>query len=590
MPRARPKAKKKAPSHSRLAGELARVDHQLLGQAERLKGQIKRWERIKKNGDSTERAHAEQELAVLCETVGRIRFASFGHHDEGHLAGLRDTWQKFGGVAKEEPEKVEKARKSGGPGSRGGKGYYTVSGKWRYGEKPEKKPKEKPVETLTFDQFCVKRGVSSEPPSFPSSHRGSRHVSGASKRSMSRRVGANLADWQKQRDTLKAEYTRLVEAGKVRPPTRIERLIRTAQGNPDNSAVQAARRILGKQGIDWETQDGPAGVEKAGLAGPVYLRKGKVKGHYRTVGGKRVWVKQHEREGKKKKGEEHSLSRYLQEGKHFHITMENRKGHSLRSLTIIETNHRVLSYGTEPAPGQVAIQVYRGSRSPIRYTVAMDKVLDRVAIEEAGEILGDVTELEYEEIPAPGPQLFAWRLERFEDKIGQAKKEHGLVVSRETGQTIVQKAGAYTEEGGHHIAYSDTQMMMMHGKVMTHNHPSGYSLSDADLVFMLLSGLSEIRAVGCLPGPDGERYVYIARPPDRGNSVPYDPSNRMLRSRREALWRMMDEADELIRSELWGKINEDGMTREEADFEHSHRVSQLFAEQTGCYYERRRIE
>ena len=51
---------------------------------------------------------------------------------------------------------------------------------------------------------------------------------------------------------MRQEYEAAVEAGDVRPPTRIERLKATANGHPDNASVQAARRILSKQGIPWE--------------------------------------------------------------------------------------------------------------------------------------------------------------------------------------------------------------------------------------------------------------------------------------------------------------------------------------------------
>ena len=56
-----------------------------------------------------------------------------------------------------------------------------------------------------------------------------------------------------KRKAARAEYRKLVESGKVRTPTAMEKRLHTAQGDPSNKAVQAARRALAKRGIDWRT-------------------------------------------------------------------------------------------------------------------------------------------------------------------------------------------------------------------------------------------------------------------------------------------------------------------------------------------------
>ncbi len=55
-----------------------------------------------------------------------------------------------------------------------------------------------------------------------------------------------------KREELRKEYWQKVENGELRPPTRNEKLISTANGNPDNECVIAARRLLEKKGIDWQ--------------------------------------------------------------------------------------------------------------------------------------------------------------------------------------------------------------------------------------------------------------------------------------------------------------------------------------------------
>jgi hypothetical protein len=64
-----------------------------------------------------------------------------------------------------------------------------------------------------------------------------------------------MLDVERRRNELRQSYADEVEAGTVRPPSRVERLKRTAQGHPDNESVQAARRLLKKMGYSWEEKD-----------------------------------------------------------------------------------------------------------------------------------------------------------------------------------------------------------------------------------------------------------------------------------------------------------------------------------------------
>ena len=66
--------------------------------------------------------------------------------------------------------------------------------------------------------------------------------------------------YQRKRQQAIEEYNHLVEIGEVRPLTKEERSIRTANGHPDNPSTQAARRMCEKRGIDWKI--GVKGAEK----------------------------------------------------------------------------------------------------------------------------------------------------------------------------------------------------------------------------------------------------------------------------------------------------------------------------------------
>lgn len=59
--------------------------------------------------------------------------------------------------------------------------------------------------------------------------------------------------YQEKRNKAKEEYRKLVDSGKIRNKTTIEKAMDRAKGHPDNTATQAARRMLAKRGIDWKT-------------------------------------------------------------------------------------------------------------------------------------------------------------------------------------------------------------------------------------------------------------------------------------------------------------------------------------------------
>lgn len=56
-----------------------------------------------------------------------------------------------------------------------------------------------------------------------------------------------------KRAQLQQEYRDKVQAGELRPPTVMEQRIFAANGHPDNESTQAARRMLAKKGIDWQS-------------------------------------------------------------------------------------------------------------------------------------------------------------------------------------------------------------------------------------------------------------------------------------------------------------------------------------------------
>ena len=60
-------------------------------------------------------------------------------------------------------------------------------------------------------------------------------------------------EYSAQRKAAIQEYKEKVIKGEIISKSAIEKSLSTAQGHPDNPAVQAARRVLEKRGIDWRT-------------------------------------------------------------------------------------------------------------------------------------------------------------------------------------------------------------------------------------------------------------------------------------------------------------------------------------------------
>lgn len=113
-----------------------------------------------------------------------------------------------------------------------------------------------PDNAMTQDEFLMLKGFGS-----PVSNYGVDKIGGANMTRMSTRqrqktyqeIDRKAVEYSQQRNNAKAEYDNLVKAGIIRDKTATEKMITTAHGNPDNTAVQAARRMAERRGINWKT-------------------------------------------------------------------------------------------------------------------------------------------------------------------------------------------------------------------------------------------------------------------------------------------------------------------------------------------------
>jgi hypothetical protein len=122
----------------------------------------------------------------------------------------------------------------------------------------------KDIPVLTEEEYLAQQGYGRGAIGEAGLHRSSNNIS---RKVWQKKVDAQFdkdAEVVKKRAELRQEYQDKVVAGEIRSPSRFEELIKKANGHPDNEAVQAARRLLEKKGIDWENpQSAPISKQEA---------------------------------------------------------------------------------------------------------------------------------------------------------------------------------------------------------------------------------------------------------------------------------------------------------------------------------------
>ena len=113
--------------------------------------------------------------------------------------------------------------------------------------------KKKEPEIIDEETYLAMHGASKLDIGDAATHRRGQHDSDKSWSKVVNRQSKQDEELLNKREELRKEYQRKIESGELREPTRIERLVRTAQGSEDNESTKAARRILIKQGYDWKT-------------------------------------------------------------------------------------------------------------------------------------------------------------------------------------------------------------------------------------------------------------------------------------------------------------------------------------------------
>lgn len=108
------------------------------------------------------------------------------------------------------------------------------------------------IEIITEEQYLSQNGACRQDIGDSALHK--------NRGSMSDKTWASIVDAQADKDwalierrrALREEYWQKVDNGELRPPTRTERLMEIAKGDPALESVQAAKRLLKKRKINLE--------------------------------------------------------------------------------------------------------------------------------------------------------------------------------------------------------------------------------------------------------------------------------------------------------------------------------------------------
>jgi hypothetical protein len=122
---------------------------------------------------------------------------------------------------------------------------------------------------MTEEQYLESKGVGMSALGEFGAHRYPRRPSKSQERSVQKLLLQQQNEWQDMRDRLREEYRQKVQKGEIRPPSRVERLLQTARGMPENPSVQAARRILRGMGLWNDEMERESNMNKTAASGDV---------------------------------------------------------------------------------------------------------------------------------------------------------------------------------------------------------------------------------------------------------------------------------------------------------------------------------
>lgn len=170
-------------------------------------------------------------------------------------------------------------------------------------------------------------------------------------------------------------------------------------------------------------------------------------------------------------------------------------------------------------------------------------------------------------------------LDAFESAISNLSYEVGGIFDSD-GKLLQATTDTTTEndEGGNSVRvsqYSD----ILENSIFTHNHPSGRSFSNNDIIVAARRNLQEMRAIG-VSSVDGRTYLYRMTRPESGWHKNQERATNMT----------SQVAENRVKAKLEREVRKGTMTSREAFFEEGHRINIEIANTFGYRYTRTLME
>jgi hypothetical protein len=118
-------------------------------------------------------------------------------------------------------------------------------------QEPISTPQNKTPMKLTEEEYLAQNGAGFLNGAEPALHHNRVNTKYGQSR-LAKQALEEMTANDERRKLLRIEYADKVKSGEIVQPNKIDILIKTANGQEDNPAVQAARRLLEKRGISWE--------------------------------------------------------------------------------------------------------------------------------------------------------------------------------------------------------------------------------------------------------------------------------------------------------------------------------------------------
>lgn len=137
-----------------------------------------------------------------------------------------------------------------------------------------------------------------------------------------------------------------------------------------------------------------------------------------------------------------------------------------------------------------------------------------------------------------------------EAEIEQQTYETAILIDRESGEVVFRKSGDVNS-----VDFDRDELALLRGRVLTHNHPTGRSLSITDMDLLRTWDIDEVRVIGS----NGMRYS--ARLTNAGKELSPSEFHAAIKAN-----------DRIVANDFWAEIRAGRLTRDQAEAQHAHRV------------------